>query len=1124
MCATLTKNDKTFLKMCDIKTLFTKQPTKAKVQELKWKSTINRQSLPVELPELPPQNIIMEVKKSNRRKTESDIDLNVDNYNINPLEKEKIEYSRKKKHKKKCNKTNCSLIVKKKVGKVTNNDKLHDKSSDSEVKTSKKSLKKSHKHKRSKDRENETPAEEIIQITDGIHSEDDNIFKTPKRNVAKIKLFTKLKKSVNKGENDDKKVTHSTAKIELQAKKYDEIENEMSISGNSTEITHIEETSPEKYKKKVIQNVFSVMMDARNNVIGSNSDGEERTEDINGSLEENVKVKSKLKERKNLLENWANEKGAKKRKLKEEAREEYVLKTLNRRAKKFKAMLENSKDKISDVSTPTQESRTSEKLLNRRAQRSVERLRMKKDQDLNKTAEVTSSTPKTAKQGVHHENVEVLPKNSDSLDESQKNISSRSLRTRKNKIDYAELDGGESSAIIRITDTDSDFENGSANKRVKEPKKKPMKLAPLFIKKSTPKLDKQSTEAKKNFLQSGLPDQCIRIIEKQKVQENYEYTLFPLISHVLQSEQIEYISKTSDEIWTKTLRTESDLINPPSTLNNILTLGLFTNCLCSTNNQKPNLMPSTKHSDTKKLIKEFKKVNSKFPVNTIYRNFKTRFDSKLDNDLLNLLWTEKYKPISTQDIIGNTKSVAELKEWLSNWVVNKEKKLKHHESDSDFMDSEVDSRDSFSCRANTCVLIGPNGSGKTTAVYAIANDLKINVLEINASSQRNGKRILNDIHEATQSRHFRENLNNCVQLKRCENNTKYSLILIEDIDIVFPAIDDGFLGAINNIIMSGKRPVILTSSDSYSATTQKYMSQNKTLKFHLVSPTLTIPWLQLVSIMEGIWPNEKQVTELYNLNNMDLRKTLLDLQFLILSANTCDKKEENSDITKLTLTNFSKYNSMISYPLNLHDVYWILPNQLPKLKVETEEPKQIKKFEREQMDEISTILDNLALIDQVYVKNEIECTLNPAVCIWKSEYSQLSNSLSINTSLELCKNSVKVTNDWTHCLVSQSMKRFNLEENLDWKTSYMEKMRQKKQTQAANSKFLDGISLSSYLGPRNLGLDYFAYLRAMNRTEAERVLVNHKRGNRFCNYLKSLNIHCSESQCELILNSLSSKT
>ena len=55
--------------------------------------------------------------------------------------------------------------------------------------------------------------------------------------------------------------------------------------------------------------------------------------------------------------------------------------------------------------------------------------------------------------------------------------------------------------------------------------------------------------------------------------------------------------------------------------------------------------------------------------------------------------------------------------------------------------------------------MGPPGCGKTATIYALAEELGYNVLEVNASSKRNGKTVLSHLQEATQSHSLNNNSN-----------------------------------------------------------------------------------------------------------------------------------------------------------------------------------------------------------------------------------------------------------------------------------------------------------------------------------------------------------------------------
>ncbi|XP_010872770.5 ATPase family AAA domain-containing protein 5 [Esox lucius] len=125
-----------------------------------------------------------------------------------------------------------------------------------------------------------------------------------------------------------------------------------------------------------------------------------------------------------------------------------------------------------------------------------------------------------------------------------------------------------------------------------------------------------------------------------------------------------------------------------------------------------------------------------------------------------VLWTEKYQPQHSSDIIGNTASVRRLHSWLKEWKLRadreerkKQKEKKQEEDSNDSWDTEdVDSQEGEELiPCNTLLITGPTGVGKTAAVYACAHELGFKVFEVNASSQRNGRQILSQLKEATQS-------------------------------------------------------------------------------------------------------------------------------------------------------------------------------------------------------------------------------------------------------------------------------------------------------------------------------------------------------------------------------------
>ncbi|XP_004399676.1 PREDICTED: ATPase family AAA domain-containing protein 5 [Odobenus rosmarus divergens] len=157
-----------------------------------------------------------------------------------------------------------------------------------------------------------------------------------------------------------------------------------------------------------------------------------------------------------------------------------------------------------------------------------------------------------------------------------------------------------------------------------------------------------------------------------------------------------------------------------------------------------------------------KKINGK-PEELDKRNNSTgiKLDSCKDSGTEDMLWTEKYQPQNSSELIGNELAIKKLHSWLKDWKRRAEleerqnlkgKKDEKQEGLSDSIDFKGSSDDEEETRlCNTVLITGPTGVGKTAAVYACAQELGFKIFEVNASSQRSGRQILSQLKEATQS-------------------------------------------------------------------------------------------------------------------------------------------------------------------------------------------------------------------------------------------------------------------------------------------------------------------------------------------------------------------------------------
>lgn len=146
-----------------------------------------------------------------------------------------------------------------------------------------------------------------------------------------------------------------------------------------------------------------------------------------------------------------------------------------------------------------------------------------------------------------------------------------------------------------------------------------------------------------------------------------------------------------------------------------------------------------------------------------------RNHSKVDN--LSLL--DRYQPTQSRNLVGNTYQRKQLQLWLRMW------RSRSHSDIAEDSDSERDESEQgfklFDRKANIYLILGDTGAGKSSSVYACAQELKYHVIEINAGQHRSGKVIHDLAGEATQS-------TSMMAHPACESaDSQDTLILFEDV-------------------------------------------------------------------------------------------------------------------------------------------------------------------------------------------------------------------------------------------------------------------------------------------------------------------------------------------------------
>ena len=200
---------------------------------------------------------------------------------------------------------------------------------------------------------------------------------------------------------------------------------------------------------------------------------------------------------------------------------------------------------------------------------------------------------------------------------------------------------------------------------------------------------------------------------------------------------------------------------------------------------------------------------------------------------------DKYLPKTSEDIIGQ-KNLSELK---SNII----KKI-------------------------PSLIYGPTGVGKTSSVYAIANELGYEVIEINSSDSGN-----------------KENFENLIGRSMNQRSLFYGgkIILIDELDSFSGRKDRGVVKSILEITKKSSFPVVITSNNPFEKKYSDLTKSCKLIQFDSISYLDLYSYLNKIILKEGIKIDDKLVRTIARYSKGDLRAALMDL-FTVSTTNSCE--------------------------------------------------------------------------------------------------------------------------------------------------------------------------------------------------------------------------------------------
>jgi len=218
-------------------------------------------------------------------------------------------------------------------------------------------------------------------------------------------------------------------------------------------------------------------------------------------------------------------------------------------------------------------------------------------------------------------------------------------------------------------------------------------------------------------------------------------------------------------------------------------------------------------------------------------------------------WTHRFRPSCQAEVVGNERALSQLRTWIRSW----EKGIP---------------------KERAAFLHGPPGVGKTSCVVAIANDMDIDLLEVNASDFRTKKRL--------------EGLVGRASLQTVTITGKRRMILFDELEGVSGQQDRGGITSIRDIIKETMIPIVLIATSPGEKWQDKFrplVDVSTLIEFSPVPFGAMVRRLRECATELGISVDEEVLEYLADRSQGDLRSTLNDLEAISRGKETITIKD-----------------------------------------------------------------------------------------------------------------------------------------------------------------------------------------------------------------------------------------